>query len=269
MTKHAFMIRAIVLAGITAAIVVATFLCFDPWSQSQDYHAFADHRTMLEIDNFLNVASNLGFLIAGLLGLSFMLSRYSGWEIHFDEPWLERSPFILFFLGVTLTALGSAYYHYAPSNETLIWDRLPMTLCFMSLTAAVLVEYVSPRFGDLMLFPLIMIGAGSILAWKQTGDLRLYGLVQFLPLLMLPILTATLPGKYIDGGYMAGYLWYALAKLLEVLDERIYALGGLVSGHTLKHVAASIACWAILDMLRKRELFALLRERNKQQLGPV
>ena len=34
---------------------------------------------------------------------------------------------------------------------------------------------------------------------------------------------------------------YALAKTFEALDPQIFALGGVVSGHTLKHLAAAAA----------------------------
>jgi hypothetical protein len=36
------------------------------------------------------------------------------------------------FAGVTLSSLGSSYFHLAPDNARLMWDRLPMTIAFIS-----------------------------------------------------------------------------------------------------------------------------------------
>ena len=39
-----------------------------------------------------------------------------------------------------MVAIGSSYYHWKPSNSRLVWDRLPMTVGFMSLVAVVISE---------------------------------------------------------------------------------------------------------------------------------
>jgi hypothetical protein len=49
---------------------------------------------------------------------------------------------------------------------------------------------------------------------------------------------------------------YALAKLMEFLDEKIYSLGSIVSGHTLKQLAAAAASLAILRLLQIRRPIA-------------
>jgi hypothetical protein len=47
--------------------------------------------------------------------------------------------------------------------------------------------------------------------------------------------------------------WYVLAKLLEHLDGQVYSALGLVSGHTLKHLAASLgALWILLLLMQRR-----------------
>src|SRR6266436_6623193 len=106
--------------------------------QDPSYHDFADHRTILGIRNLLNVASNLPFLFIGALGL-FVTRKTAnvGREGPFTESW-ERVAAQVLFLGVSLTAFGSAWYHLAPSNATLVWDRLPMTLVFMTLFSLVI-----------------------------------------------------------------------------------------------------------------------------------
>ena len=110
--------------------------------QPLDYHDFADKRAAFGIGNFLDVGSNLAFAIAGLAGLFITLNPRTCF-VHAYERW----PYGVFFVGVLLTAAGSAYYHVAPGNETFVWDRLPMTIGFMSLVSAQIVDRVSPSVG--------------------------------------------------------------------------------------------------------------------------
>jgi len=45
-----------------------------------------------------------------------------------------------------------------------------------------------------------------------------------------------------------------LAKVFELLDDMIHSWGEVVSGHTLKHLAAGVAVWLIARMVRDRRL---------------
>lgn len=227
-------------------VVVAVVLFFVPRvSQSPSYHLFADNRTLLGIANFSNVVSNIPFGIVGVLGLIYVLT----------QPKDNSFAYAMLFIGIALTALGSAYYHYKPSNGSLVWDRLPMTLAFMSVLAIVVSEYINDKLGQQLLVPLLVIGIGSIFYWKYTetrgkGDLRPYALVQFLPMILIPIIIWLFPDTHLHRSYIlkAGS-WYVLAKIFEVLDDQIYNLGKLVSGHTLKHLTMAASCWYILQML--------------------
>lgn len=141
---------------------VAGIFLLGPVHQSQVYHHFADQRTFLGIPHCLDVVSNTGFLIVGLWGLLFVL-RTGNKESSSFLSRNERWPYIFFFLGVALTAVGSAYYHLAPDNARLIWDRLPMAMGFMALLAAVLGERVDLRLLNRTLAPLMTAGIGSVL----------------------------------------------------------------------------------------------------------
>lgn len=88
----------------------------------------------------------------------------------------------MIFLGIFLTGFGSSYYHWNPNDSTLFWDRLPMTLSFMAILAVVVEERISARLGAVLLWPLLATGLLSLLLWRSTGDLRLYGWVQFFSL---------------------------------------------------------------------------------------
>jgi hypothetical protein len=137
--------KAIALFLITAAIVAVIAICLPPTPQPLSYHHFADQRAWLGIPNFGDVASNLAFAIVGMWGLIFLL-RLSPQELpeHFVDA-RERWPYILVFTGMLLTAFGSSYYHLAPDNARLVWDRLPMTIVFMSMVAAIIMERISSQ----------------------------------------------------------------------------------------------------------------------------
>src|SRR6266446_5684150 len=133
--------------------------CIQPLNLPPSYHHFADQRIWLSIPHFSDVASNIAFLIAGLWGLAF-LSRKSSLAQFIDAR--ERWPYFLVFLGLVLTAFGSAYYHLAPDNERLVWDRLPMTVVFMPLVAALIAERVNVKLGVWLLPILTAVGIGRM-----------------------------------------------------------------------------------------------------------
>jgi hypothetical protein len=234
-----------------AAAIVAVALAISPIAQDPSYHAMADQRTILGVPNGLNVLSNAAFAIVGLAGV-FALMRGSIDRRAFAAPW-ERGPYLVLFAGCALTAVGSSYYHLAPDDARLFWDRLPMTLGFMGLLTALLAERVSSAFARVAFGPLVVLGAASVVWWRIGGDLRPYAAVQFgsllLVLAMLLFFRARLPGDT--------YLWaaaasYGAAKLLEARDRPIYELGRAVSGHTLKHLLAAVSVGLVLAMLRTR-----------------
>jgi hypothetical protein len=93
---------------------------------------------------------------------------------------------------------------------------------------------------------------------QGSGDLRLYAAVQVYSALVL-LLALLLPRRYTRGSDLAIVVgFYALAKALEALDKPIFAAGHIVSGHTLKHLAAAAAGYCILHMLQRRRPVSLL-----------
>ena len=240
--------RVWIIVGIGLAAIV-TVLFLPPIPQDPAYHDFADRRPFLGIPNALNVLSNAPFVLVGALGLAFVRRR---------AALEERTALLILFAGVGLTGFGSAYYHLAPGNVTLFWDRLPMTIVFMSLMAVIIAERISLTAGRRLLPILLLAGAGSVAYWlvgelSGAGDLRPYALVQFFPLVAIPLILLLFPPRYTRGADLLGALaWYALAKLFEALDAQIFAVGGIVSGHTLKHLASAVAMYWILRMVRTR-----------------
>jgi len=240
-----------ILQLITIVVLVTVFF-MEPIAQDTRYHQFVDTYTKMGISNAWNVLSNISFVIIGILG--FILARQ-----YLSEKSLSfyKMPVLLFFAGLTLTGFGSAYYHLSPTNETLLWDRLPMTISFMAFFSFILSFHFNQRLGKVALWPLLLIGALSVFYWSYTeamgfGDLRFYAVVQFLPIILIPLILLLFPVT----SYQQKYIWlslglYLAAKLVENFDADIYHILS-VSGHTIKHVIASfsgitflLAVWSI------------------------
>nr|CAB3479506.1 unnamed protein product [Digitaria exilis] len=79
--------------AVAVAIFVVLMVVTPAIPQNEDYHDFADQRTL-----FLGIPNTLN-----------------------GELW----SWSLFFAGVTAVAFGSSYYHLNPNDATLVWDRLP------------------------------------------------------------------------------------------------------------------------------------------------
>jgi hypothetical protein len=237
--------RNITLAVILLAPLAVLFATIGPIPQDPAYHALADNRTLFGVPNFFNVATNAAFLVIGLFGLHMAVTR--------RVPGASRS-WALFFFGILLVAFGSAYYHLAPADATLVWDRLPMTIAFMALFSALVAEHVAPGAEAKMLPVAVVVGIVSVAWWHYSDDLRLYAWVQFGPLAASVYMLLVYPPRYPHRRYLAiGLVFYALAKIFEFGDAAIFsATGGTISGHSLKHLVAALAPLCVYLMLRAR-----------------
>jgi len=238
--------------AVLAPLVVLFFMA--PIPQDPAYHEFADRRILLGIPNFADVASSAPLILAGAAGLWFCLSRPNAGD---GPGWL------VFFAGIALVGVGSAYYHWAPDDGTLVWDRLPLTLVYTGLFIAFVSEWISPRLAAILLIPTVLAGVGSVIYWQYYDDLRLYAWIQLLPLLTLPVIIILYRPQYSHYRYLVVVLvLFVLARISEVLDREIFALtGNLFSGHTLKHTLAVLAVCALLIMLRARRRLPAWRPR--------
>ena len=224
--------------------------------QDLEYHDFADQRRLLGIDHFWNVVSNLPFLLFGYIGLRGLCN---GYIMQFPKPLLNC--YGLFFLGIAATGFGSMYYHLQPSNETLLWDRLPMTIAFMAFFSLIIGEYIDENIANKMLLPLLLLGLASVVYWHITeqagyGDLRPYAFIQFAPMILIPYILLTRPARYSHQHYIwMMLLTYLLAKIFEVLDDQLYLIGGFLSGHSIKHVCAAFGLYFFYLGLKQRQSY--------------
>ena len=246
-----------ILAVLALAVTVAA-LALPPLPQPPEYHQFADQRALLGIPSFFNVFSNVAFLLVGSAGVVLGLRNRSP---HASQSLLDPSirwTYLVMFAAVALTCVGSAYYHLAPDNTRLTWDRLPMSVGFMALLAAMISERIHPRAGMALLGPLVLVGIASVLYWHWgeaagTGNLRPYVAVQSFAVLAVLLIIFLFPPRHSRGtDILTAVAWYALAKGAEFYDREIYSAGQIIGGHALKHLFAALAIFWILRMLWKR-----------------
>ena len=247
------------LVGAISTVFLLAALLVPPMPQPLSYHVFADCRTFWSIPNFFNVVSNLPFLAGGALGLVLI---WNGGGRFIDQR--EQLPYLVFFVGALLTCFGSAYYHAAPDNPRLVWDRLPMTLGFAGLVSAAIVERVALKLGLRALWPLLLLGVITVIYWYATeraghGNIIPYAAYQAWSIAAIVLAVAAYPARrYSHGGLLAwAALWYGLAKVFETFDLQVYRLlNGTLSGHTIKHVLAAGAVFAVVRQLQRRRALA-------------
>ncbi|MGH7338797.1 MAG: hypothetical protein ACREI7_14545, partial [Myxococcota bacterium] len=151
-------------------------------------------------------------------------------------------------------------YHLAPDDARLVWDRLPMTIAFMSLVAAVVSERIDARWGNVLLWPLVLLGLASVVYWRWSAlagfeNLRPYLAVQFGSIAVILAIAALFRSRYTRGGVIFVLAAaYGVAKVVEVYDREIFEFARWMSGHTLKHLAAAAGIYLLLRALRRRTL---------------
>lgn len=216
------------ILGILLLLIIGFVIVGPPINQDNAYHLFSKEKSYFEIRNFWNVTSNLIFIVVGCYGL-FSLRH-------------ERFKIILmvFYSGVLLVSAGSAFYHYSPSNATLIWDRIPMTIAFMSLLALVVAEFHYVKWAKYLFIPFVLIGVYSVVHWYLFDDLKPYIAVQFFPILFILISITLFRSKGSTRPYWALTIAYFVAKLFEHFDAPIGDMLLSVGGHPFKHLSVGI-----------------------------
>ena len=257
-------------------VLISTFFLFvAPIQQPQKYHNFADKRRFLcschaVTEGFflppgMERSNNAGFIIpyfgdvvpntvifaGGVFGLVLLRFESSEEELDPSRTWQLHVCLPIFFYATVAISVGSTYYHWNPNDTTLVWDRIPMTLAFVSIFCFMLEEYTTSNDGILLMPKLLVLGVLSVLYWRWTDDLRLYLLVQFLPLLVIAVLLICCQPRH--GGVVQQALalvCYALAKVSEEWDYEVFSITNQrISGHSLKHVLAGLASISVASML--------------------
>ena len=214
--------------------------------QPASYHAFADARSVFGVPRTADTLSNLPFAVFGLWGL---------WQLQRTPalPAVQRSMATLFFVGLLATAAGSSWYHLAPNDARLVWDRAGMTPGFAGIMGLAVAQRVSDRAGLTLAIASLLLGWLAIAVWSYNANLMPWavfqggGVILILALQALPPRPGTLR---IHWSFVLAV--YALAKVAETFDTQIFELTGLFSGHSLKHLLASLAALPVIAALSKR-----------------
>ncbi len=242
---------------IIVVCVIASIAVFNQGAIPQDinYHHFKDTNPRFGIANFWNVVSNLPFLFVGCLGL-YRLRGSKNVAVLGEMKYA----YMILFAGVAMVSVGSSYYHLDTNNQTLVWDRLPMTIAFMALFSIVIAEFISISTGKALLLPLLIAGVLSVAYWHFSeqsgrGDLRYYALVQFLPMLIIPIILICFGSRYTgaSAGYWGLLVTYLIAKIFEYYDAGIFDILKFISGHSIKHVMAAAGMYILLKSYEDRD----------------
>lgn len=236
------------LVIISILTFVTVFLFVPPIAQNPNYHCFADINFLFKIPNFFNVISNLGFALVGFYGLVLNYLH------NLKSKYLQCLS-----IGFLCTAIGSSYYHYNPNNITLFWDRLPMTIVFITFLAQVYDWYLNKKIASVIWVLGLFIVFLSVWYWKLSeaknmGDLRLYAIVQFLPILLILIIVSLnykRQKQFTLNISLIGFCYFT-AKLFEQYDVYIFNILKLISGHTLKHIAASFSAYFMIKLYTKK-----------------
>src|SRR5262249_38686219 len=216
-------------------------------AQPVHYHEFADRSAAFGIHHAADVLSNAGFALVAVWGCLTLRPRRASDHLRAGWPGYR-----LFLIGLLLTAFGSAYYHLAPDNARLIWDRLPIALACAGLLVGVRGDTQPGLKTEIEAIVLALFAVASVAWWAWTDrsgadDLRPYLLLQGLPLVLIPLWQAIYRAPRIERIAFAGaMLLYVFAKAAELLDHEIATASGFVSGHTLKHLIATLATAAVV-----------------------
>jgi hypothetical protein len=227
-------------------------------AQQAQYHAFADQRSWRGVPCAMDVLTNLPFAVAGLWGLVrvWQASLQRRLQHRLDMHWQLAT---VFFGGLLVTAAGSGYYHWQPDNFGLAWDRLGMVVAFAGLLGMAVADRISLRAGVVMVVATLLAGPVAVLVWYLSANLLPWVVLQGGGLLLILALALRKP---VAGSWglplMAVVALYTLAKLLELGDHSVFVgTSGLVSGHSLKHVAAALAAWPVLAVMHNHPAYKL------------
>lgn len=243
------------LPSIICMASVYALLAHGPIAQMAHYHAFADDSVLFGVPHAMDVLSNVSFALVALYGVFLLLQK-----LRFGPAEASFTAQAAFVICLAATAFGSAYYHLAPDDIRLFWDRLPIALACCSLLAAVRAEYQESADGTVALMELcvlLMAGLLSVVWWQRSGDLRPYLLIQGLALILIPLwLFIWKAERKHQLAFAIAMLLYMAAKAAEFFDAEILFGTHVVSGHTLKHLLAALAAGLIVSRMKVEKIDA-------------
>ena len=230
------------------AFLLTLALVLPGMAQPEHYHAFADQRGWGALPHAADVLSNLGFVIAGLAGL-IVLWRADRYRLCATA----RTLCALFFAGLLCSGAGSTFYHWAPQDASLAWDRLGMSVAFAGLLGLAVQTRIDDISARITAAVMLLAAPISVWVWSQTSNVLPWVLVQAGGMVIILWLSFVAPRRHalpVELGWVIGL--YAVAKLLEMSDSDVFEISGhAISGHSLKHWVAAAAALPVLRALQQ------------------
>lgn len=231
------MTRRSAATWLTGAAILVAAVCvvvLGPIERGEGFHRYADQRRWLGIPHAGDVLSNLAFVVVAVRALR-------------EVPVLA--------LAVAWIGLGSATYHWSPSDTTLALDWAPIGVTLMLVLAAVIHDRIGARAGR------VVQGSGPLAAvavvgyWLLTGgtadggDMAPYVALQLLGVVLPPLLALVCPGRISRRYLIAAVACFIAARVLGAYDAQLLDAIA-ISGHSLKHLAAAAAAACVLRACR-------------------
>lgn len=254
--------RLVLLPPLLLVAAVLALALHGPIAQWSDYHRFADVRGFSGLPNALDVLSNAAFAAVALWGWATLAPRRRAPGLAHGWP-----GWALFLAALLLISIGSTWYHLAPDNFRLLFDRLPIALACAALLAAAYADTHRCAHGLALAAALGLFGVAAVPWWYATelrgaGDLRPYALLQVAPLVLVPLWQAIQRAPRGERvAFAAAVACFVLAKVAELYDRPLLDLLGVLSGHTLKHLLAAAAAAFVVVAARRRADASLRSDR--------
>lgn len=228
---------------LAGAALLAWLTVHGPILERPDHNVFADQRAWLGVANSADVLSNLAFLVVGLCGLG-ALGRRSA----------EAPAIVAFLASLLATAAGSAWYHWAPGDDRLLAYRLPNALLAMSLLAAVAGDGLGRVRQARLLVACLLTGLAGMTWTMASGDLRAFLGTQLVPFAIAIVWQWTWPRPAaVRAAFTLALGAFIASQWAQAHDRAILQVVN-VSGHTLQHLLAAVACSLVAATLVHREL---------------
>jgi hypothetical protein len=230
-------LKAIALCVLSLQLVLSALFCTK-----------ALPMTHVEFGAFVNVITSVPFVVTGVAGV--LRSRCG---------LIRCAPGLYFAVGFSfiLVGLGSCFYHWSPSLNHLLWDRLPIALSLAAIASAV-TDIRWKGLGTVLLCPAIAVAVFAVLYWYETSsrgheDIRPWAFVQVAAVIW--IAAAALPAASpIDHAMRTILGVYAGGRICEFFEQTIYRYAGFDLGHPIKHLLLAWAALLILRALRPKPL---------------
>ena len=113
-------------------------------------------------------------------------------------------------------------------------------------------QYTHQRSDGIVLSIAIIFAVLGVWYWHVSGDLRLYLGMQVFTILALPLwLWQARAPRAITLALLWAIGFYITSKVTEALDVQLFALSShIISGHTLKHLFATMAMACVVVAMR-------------------